>query len=94
MRNISCGFVKKVKAHILHTINIFCTENHAVYEIMWKNTAEPNRPQRTAHYGAEKMRFACWITKKRIQTNIRNLEGAYTLHFLKFLLCIANKSTK
>jgi len=27
--------------------NIFFSENHAVYEIMWKNTVEPDRLQVT-----------------------------------------------
>jgi len=30
---------------ILH--NFFFAENRAVYEIMWKNTVEPDRPQMT-----------------------------------------------
>ena len=27
--------------------NIFFFQNHAIYEIMWKNMAEPDRPQMT-----------------------------------------------
>jgi hypothetical protein len=43
---------------------IFCFpeldfENRAVYEIMWKNTVEPNRRQMTIW----RMRISCWITK-------------------------------
>jgi hypothetical protein len=34
-------------------------ENPAVYEIMWKNMAEPDRPQMTTW----RMRVACWITQ-------------------------------
>jgi hypothetical protein len=34
-------------------------ENRAVYEIICKNTAEPDRPRMTI-WG---MRIACWITK-------------------------------
>jgi hypothetical protein len=34
-------------------------KNRAVYEIRWKNTVEPERPQRTIWL----MRIACWITK-------------------------------
>jgi len=33
--------------------------NRAIYEIMWKNSAEPNRPQMTIW----RMSFTCWITK-------------------------------
>ena len=38
---------------------IFSPENHAVYEIMWKNTAERGRVQMTIWC----MRIACWIPK-------------------------------
>jgi hypothetical protein len=37
----------------------FVSENRAVYEIMWKNTVQPDRPQMTIR----RMRFACWISK-------------------------------
>ena len=43
MRNVSDKFVDKIKTHILLFGNFF--ENRAVYEIMWKNTVEPDRPQ-------------------------------------------------
>jgi hypothetical protein len=47
------GVVEKIKTLF------FPLENRAVYEIMWKNTVEPDRPQ-TAVW---RMRFACWIPK-------------------------------
>jgi hypothetical protein len=34
-------------------------ENHAVYEIMWKNVVQPGRPQMIIW----RMRIACWLTK-------------------------------
>jgi hypothetical protein len=34
-------------------------ENCAVYEIMWKNMVQPDRPQMTIWC----MRIVCWITK-------------------------------
>jgi hypothetical protein len=37
----------------------FFFENRTVYEIRWKNTAEPDRPQMTIWL----TRIACWITK-------------------------------
>ena len=40
--------------------------NHAIYEIVWKNTVEPGRPQMTIL----RMRIACWLSKAR---NIHNL---------------------
>jgi len=39
--------------------NIFFFGNRAVYEITWKNTVEPDRPQMTIW----RMRIACWLTK-------------------------------
>ena len=39
--------------------NFFFFENHAVYEIRWKNTVEPEGPQMAIW----RMRSACWITK-------------------------------
>jgi len=35
------------------------SENRAVYEIMWKNTLEPDTPQVTTW----RIRIACWLPK-------------------------------
>jgi hypothetical protein len=40
-------FVEKIKTHILCSVTFFFLENRAVYEIMWKNIVEPDRPQVT-----------------------------------------------
>jgi len=48
--------VEKIKTHILC---VFFSENRAVYEIMWKNIVQPDRPQMTIWH----MRIACWIPK-------------------------------
>jgi hypothetical protein len=40
-------------------LNSFVFENLAVYEIIWKNILEPDRPQMTIR----RMRTACWIPK-------------------------------
>jgi hypothetical protein len=40
-------FVEKIKTHILFSVTFFAPENRAVYEIMWKNMVEPERPQMT-----------------------------------------------
>ena len=63
-------------------IYIFCyiyffVENSAVYETMWKNIVEPDRPQMTIW----RMRIACWITKA---TN--TLRTCTTLTRIAFLL--------
>jgi hypothetical protein len=44
MRNVSDKFVEKIKTHFM--LGNF-VENRDVYEIRWKNTAEPGRPQMT-----------------------------------------------
>jgi len=49
--------VEKIRTYILCSITFF--ENHAVYDIKWKNSVEPDRPQMTLW----RMRLACWITK-------------------------------
>jgi hypothetical protein len=38
--------VEKIKTHILCSLTLFF-ENRAVYQIMWKNMLEPDRPQMT-----------------------------------------------
>jgi len=37
--------VEKIKTHILYCATFF--ENRAVYEIVWKGTVQPGRPQMT-----------------------------------------------
>jgi len=56
--NASDYIVGKIKTHILCAITLFF-QNRAVYEIMWKNSVEPQRPQiRTWRIG-----IALWIPK-------------------------------
>ena len=60
------SFVTVVVVTYTHFIfDNFFLENRAVYEIMWKNMVEPGTPQMTIR----RMRFACWITKERLQTH-------------------------
>jgi hypothetical protein len=40
--------VENIRTHVLCSVN--ASENSVVYEIMWKNTAEPDRPH--ISYGA------------------------------------------
>jgi hypothetical protein len=47
-------YCKIKKTHF--TFN-FVFENRAVYELMWENTVQPDRPQMTTW----RMRIACWI---------------------------------
>jgi len=48
--------------HFVFNIYIyFIFGNHAVYEIMWKNTVERDRQQMTIW----RMRMACWIPKAK-----------------------------
>jgi hypothetical protein len=42
--------VERIKGDI--PPSIFISENCAVYEIMWKNMVQPDRPQMTIKYGA------------------------------------------
>jgi len=53
---IHTAVVHKIKTGISCSITFF---NHAVYEIKWKNTVEPVRPQMEIW----RMLIACWIPK-------------------------------
>ena len=55
MRNVSDNFVQKNKTQYLCSTTSF--QNRAVYEIMWKNLVEPDRPQMTIW----RMSIACCI---------------------------------
>jgi len=57
MRNVSDRFMEKIKTRILCFILFF--KNRAVYEIMWKNMLQPDRPQ----VKIWRLRFACWMFK-------------------------------
>ena len=52
------NIVEKIRKHVLCCH--FYSENHAVYEIMWKNMVEL---ESTYDNVIRHMRFACWITK-------------------------------
>jgi hypothetical protein len=39
--------VQRIKTHILYSKLIL--ENHTVYDVMWKDTVEPDRPQMTIY---------------------------------------------
>ena len=56
--------VENIKKHIFMFNNFFSAENHAVYEIMWKNIVEPGRP----HMTRWRMRIACWTAKTETHT--------------------------
>ena len=58
MRNVSVGFVEKIKTHIPWSITFFF-ENSTFYKIMWKNIVERGRPQMAIW----RIRVACWIPK-------------------------------
>ena len=55
MKNVSDKDVEKIKTHILCAITFF--ENHAVFEIMWKNTVERGKPQMKIWL----MRIGYWV---------------------------------
>jgi aminopeptidase C len=50
--------VVEIKTHVVCSITFFL-ENHVVYEIMWKNIVERDRPQMTIW----RMHIACWMFK-------------------------------
>ena len=52
-------FVEFIKTQILRSVTFFIFENLGIYEIMWKNHVETERPQMTIR----RMRTAYWIHK-------------------------------
>jgi hypothetical protein len=57
MRNISHKSCRENQNPHFFFRKIFT--QRAVYEIKWKNMAEPGTP----HMAVRRMRFACWISK-------------------------------
>ena len=55
---------EKLKTHILFSITFFF--NPVVYEVMWKNTVKPDRPQMSVL----RLYFACWIPKGTYTQNM------------------------
>jgi len=52
-------FVEKIKKKQILCSTTFFFENCTIYEIIWKNYIEPDRPQITISC----VRIACWIPK-------------------------------
>ena len=70
------------------------SENCAVYWVMWKNIAQPDRPQTTIW----RMRFTCWMPKAADTHSEYAIlvafplqqwlhEGASVLHY-EYIVCI------
>jgi hypothetical protein len=74
MRIFQTKIVGTIKTHILFSI-IFFSENRVVFEVKWKNTVEPDRPQMTIW----RMRIACWITKATDTTSEYVILSAFPL---------------
>jgi len=68
--------VKKIKTHFV--FNNLPRKNHTVYEIVWKNIAEPDRPQMAVWC----MCIACWIPKST------NTPQCYIIHTLPIFLSL------
>jgi hypothetical protein len=65
-------FVEKIKTHFMFNNNFFPQKNRTVYEIMWINTIQPDRPH-IIKYDAENMEIACRKTATIIQKYTRNI---------------------
>jgi len=58
MKNVSDKNLQRKSRHTFYVQQLL-SENRAVYEIMWINIVQPDRPQMTIW----RMRIACWIPK-------------------------------
>jgi len=88
MRNVSeKGCRENQKTHFTFS-NIFSFENRVVHEIMWKSSAEPDRPQIIFH-----MFIACWIHTLRLcNTYCFSTATAFArprLHITLYVLCLS-----
>ena len=68
--------IDKIKTQILCSVIFFSLENRAVYEIMWKNIAESDRPHDNI---TRRVRFACCTT------NAKGTQSEYEI-LIAFLL--------
>ena len=71
---IQINLIDKIKTHLLCSITF--RENRDVYDIMWKNTAEPDKPQMTIHYSACALR----ARYPRLQTHTQNVQYLLLFH--------------
>jgi hypothetical protein len=68
MRNVaSTSCRENENTHFM--LRNFFLENHAVYEIIWKNTVEPERPQMTTY----RMRISYWVSLAKNTLGICNI---------------------
>jgi hypothetical protein len=67
MRDIWAKVVQKIHTHILYSVTFF-SENRALYEIMWKNMVQPDRPRMTIQHSACVL-YAGYL---RLQTHTQN----------------------
>ena len=75
MRNVSNKIVENSKTHILGSVTFF-SENHALYEIMFKNIVKPQRTKTIW-----RLRVAYWIsklTRAQAQVRVRTPTPTYT----------------
>ena len=65
-RNVSEKVAQNIETNFMFGTVLFFFENRAVYEIMLKNMAETDRPQKTIW----RVRIACWIPKPTVSLTI------------------------
>jgi len=82
MRNISGIIIEKFKTHILRLVFL----NRVIYEIMWKNVVEPDRPQITIW----RMPISRWVPKatNTLSDGRRNAPQYYVTRTLPVLFSV------
>ena len=66
--------------HIHFMLKFFFSENNVTYEIRSKIMPQPDSTQMSISYDAKTMRFACRITKGRMQTSTHKFYVFWTVH--------------
>jgi hypothetical protein len=68
---------EKNRKRLLCPVTFF--EKRAVYEVMWKNTVQPDWPHKTIQH----IRFSCWITKSTDRNTHRQTKYKIRIVFSK-----------
>jgi hypothetical protein len=76
MRSVSDRSCRE-NQHTHFMFNNFVSENRAIYEIMWKNMVESDRPHDNI---IRCMLVCCWGSKARIQTHTQNMYYLLLVH--------------
>jgi len=86
MKNVSDKISREYQIHILWKATF--SKNHTIYEIMWKNKVEPDKPPSTIQC----KQCACWLTKDT-NTHSLSLSDYVTLNSFPWQQCFCKSAS-